>query len=135
MKKKSKYRLKMFCLLFIAIALVVAILLVERHDIWAMIRDLVSLAVVLFIFYISFSVEKDSKDSDDSVKNKHNYSAVIFIVLFAVALISIALYSFYKKSIIFLGIFTISGILIGLSVFVDFVDILVSLFNFFKNKK
>lgn len=132
MKNKSKYRLKMFCLLFIAIALGVAILLVERHDIWAMIRDLVSLAVILFIFYILFSVEKDS---DDSMKNKRNYSAIIFIALFAVALISIALYSFYKKSIIFLGIFTISGILIGLSVFVDFVDILVSLFKFFKKRK
>ncbi|MDF7669261.1 hypothetical protein [Lactobacillus sp. ESL0703] len=132
MEKKSKYRLKMFCLLFIAIALVVAILLVERHDIWAMIRDLISLAVIVFIFYVSFSVEKDS---DDSMKNKRNYSAVILIALFAVALISIALYSFYKKSIIFLGIFTISGILIGLSVFVDFVDILVSLFKFFKKRK
>ncbi|MBC6343160.1 MULTISPECIES: hypothetical protein [Lactobacillus] len=117
MKKKLKHILGIIYV-FMLIAASIGLIIIDRHDVWAMLRECLSLVVILFIIYIVVTSGDDDGDNDSKT---YNFFDIIDILLLGIAAVFMCLYFLYKKSFIFSGIAVVCVIIWSISTFLSIV--------------
>lgn len=117
MKKKLKHILGIIYV-FMLIAASIGLIIIDRHDVWAMLRECLSLVVILFIIYIVVTSGDDDGDNDSKT---YNFFDIIDILLLGIAAVFMCLYFLYKKSFIFSGVAVVCVIIWSISTFLSIV--------------